>query len=95
MRIAAAVQRVAYYCEFLYMESESPCGKIMLTRAHVLETALAAQQRLYDIDDLWRIVRDADDDKRFELIVGQLIELPPPGEDVLPGFTLPLAKLFA
>ena len=79
MRIAAAGQRVAYYCEFLFVEFETPCGKIMLTRAHDLETELAVQQRLYDIEDLWRIVRDADDDKRFELIEGEIIEMAPTG----------------
>ncbi len=42
---------------------------------------MAIRERLYNIDDLWRIVRDADDDKRFELIEGELIEMPPPGEE--------------
>ncbi len=42
---------------------------------------MAVQQRLYDIDDLWRIACDADDDKRYELIEGELIEMPPPGEE--------------
>lgn len=39
------------------------------------------QQRLYDIDDLWRIVCEADDDKRYELIEGELVEMPTPGEE--------------
>ena len=41
---------------------------------------MAIQERAYDIDDLWRIVRDADDDTRYELIEGELIEMAPPGE---------------
>ena len=41
---------------------------------------MAIQQRLYDIDDLWRIVCEADDDKRYELIEGELVEMPTPGE---------------
>ncbi len=36
-------------------------------------------ERLYDIEDLWQIVRAADDDKRYELIEGELIEMAPPG----------------
>ena len=39
------------------------------------------REGLYDIDDLWRIVCDADDDKRYELIEGELVEMPPPGEE--------------
>ena len=39
------------------------------------------QQRLYDIDDLWRIACEEDDDKRYELIEGELVEMPPPGEE--------------
>ncbi|MDE2749527.1 MAG: Uma2 family endonuclease [Chloroflexota bacterium] len=38
------------------------------------------QQRLYDIDDLWRMVCEADDDKRYELIEGEIIEMAPVGE---------------
>jgi len=37
------------------------------------------QQHLYDIDDLWRMVCEADDDKRYELIEGEIIEMAPPG----------------
>ena len=40
---------------------------------------MVLRQRLYDIDDLWQIVCDADDDKRFELIDGEIIEMSPPG----------------
>ncbi len=40
---------------------------------------MAVQQRLYDIDDLWRIVCDADDGKRYELIEGEIIEMVRPG----------------
>ncbi len=39
------------------------------------------QQRLYDIDDLWRTVCETGDDTRYELIEGELIEMPPPGEE--------------
>ncbi len=39
------------------------------------------QQRLYDIDDLWRLACEADDEKRYELIEGELVEMPPPGEE--------------
>ena len=39
------------------------------------------QQRLYDIDDLWRIVCEAGDDKRYELIEGEIIEMPPVVEE--------------
>ena len=37
------------------------------------------QQRLYDIDDLWRIACEADDDKRYELIEGEIIAMVRPG----------------
>ncbi|MCY3780303.1 MAG: Uma2 family endonuclease [Chloroflexi bacterium] len=40
---------------------------------------MAIQQRLYDIDDLWRIVCEADDDKRYELIEGEIIAMSPTG----------------
>jgi len=42
---------------------------------------MAIQQHLYDIDDLWRMVCEADDDRRYELIEGELVEMPPPGEE--------------
>ncbi|MCY3799598.1 MAG: Uma2 family endonuclease [Chloroflexi bacterium] len=40
---------------------------------------MAIQQRRYDIDDLWRIACEADDDKRYELIEGEIIEMAPTG----------------
>ena len=41
---------------------------------------MAVQQRLYDIDDLWQLVCQADNnDKHFELIDGELFEMSPPG----------------
>ena len=40
---------------------------------------MAVQQRLYDIDDLWQIVCNADDDAHYELIEGEIIEMAPPG----------------
>ena len=40
---------------------------------------MQVKQRVYDIDDLWQIVCDADDDKRYELIEGEIIEMSPPG----------------
>ena len=40
---------------------------------------MEVQQRLYDIDDLWRIVCEADGDKRYELIEGEIIEMVRPG----------------
>ena len=40
---------------------------------------MQVQQRLYDIDDLWRLVCDADDDKRYELIEGEIFDMAPPG----------------
>ena len=42
---------------------------------------MQVQQRLYDIDDLWRLVRDADDDTRYELIEGEIIRMAPTFED--------------
>ena len=40
---------------------------------------MEVKQRLYDIDDLWQIVCDADDDKRYELIEGEIFDMAPPG----------------
>ena len=40
---------------------------------------MEVQQRLYDIDDLWRIVCEADDDKRYELVEGEIIAMSPTG----------------
>ncbi len=40
---------------------------------------MEVQQRLYDIDDLWRTVCETGDDTRYELIEGELIEMSPPG----------------
>ena len=42
---------------------------------------MEVRERLYDIDDLWQIAGDAEDDARYELIEGELIEMPPPGEE--------------
>ncbi|MCY3799599.1 MAG: Uma2 family endonuclease [Chloroflexi bacterium] len=39
------------------------------------------KQRLSDIDDLWRMVCEADNDKRYELIEGEIIEMSPVGEE--------------
>ena len=36
-------------------------------------------ERRYDIEDLWQIVRAADDDKRYELVEGEIIEMAPTG----------------
>ena len=42
---------------------------------------MEVQQRVYDIDDLCQLVCQADNnDKRFELIDGELFEMSPPGE---------------
>lgn len=40
---------------------------------------MAVQQRTYDIDDLWQLVCNADDDRYFELIEGEIVEMSPPG----------------
>ena len=40
---------------------------------------MAVQQRLYDIDDFSRLVSEADDGKRYELIEGEIIEMTRPG----------------
>ena len=40
---------------------------------------MVLRQRVYDIDDLWQLVCDADDDKHYELIEGEIIEMSPPG----------------
>ncbi len=37
------------------------------------------REHLYDIDDLWRLVCDSDDDKHYELIEGEIVEMSPPG----------------
>ena len=37
------------------------------------------KERLYDIDDLWQIVCDADDDTRYELVEGEIFDMAPPG----------------
>ena len=38
-------------------------------------------ERRYDIEDLWQMFCDSNDDKRYELIEGELIEMPSPGEE--------------
>lgn len=40
---------------------------------------MEVRERLYDIDDLWQIACDAEDDARYELIEGELIEMAPVG----------------
>ena len=41
---------------------------------------MVLRQRTYDIDDLWQLVHQADNDAiRYELIDGELIEMSPPG----------------
>ncbi len=40
---------------------------------------MVLRQRTYDIDDLWQLVCDTDDDKHYELIEGEIIEMSPPG----------------
>ncbi len=42
---------------------------------------MEVRERLYDIDDLWRLVCEANDDRRYELIDGEIIEMPPVGEE--------------
>ena len=42
---------------------------------------MAVQQRVYDIDDLWQLVCEVDNNgRRFELIDGELFEMSPTGE---------------
>ena len=42
--------------------------------------AMELRQRLYDVNDLWELAHNPDNDsKRFELIDGELIEMVPPG----------------
>ena len=41
---------------------------------------MIVQQRVFDVDDLWRLVCDSDDDRRYELINGELFEMAPTGE---------------
>lgn len=40
---------------------------------------MAVQQRVYDVDDLWHLVCNADDDRYFELVDGEILEMSPPG----------------
>lgn len=40
---------------------------------------MAVQQRVYDIDNLWQLVCDSDDDTHYELIEGEIIAMAPPG----------------
>ncbi len=40
---------------------------------------MEVRERLYDIDDLWRLVCDSNDDRRYELIEGEIIEMAPVG----------------
>lgn len=42
---------------------------------------MAVQQRVYSVDDFWQFVSEADDDRRFELIEGEIIEMAPPGQE--------------
>ncbi len=43
---------------------------------------MAVQQRVYDIDDLWQLLCQAENaDKHLELINGELFEMSPPGEE--------------
>ena len=42
---------------------------------------MEVRERLIDIDEFWRFICDADDDRRYELIEGEIIEMPPPGEE--------------
>ena len=37
------------------------------------------RERFYDIDDLWEIVCQSEDDTHFELIEGKIFEMSPPG----------------
>jgi len=40
---------------------------------------MAVQQRVYDVDSLWQLVCESDDDTHYELIEGEIIEMAPPG----------------
>ncbi|MCY3834611.1 MAG: Uma2 family endonuclease [Chloroflexi bacterium] len=40
---------------------------------------MAVQQRVYDIDQLWRLVCDSDEDMHYELIEGEIVAMAPPG----------------
>ena len=41
---------------------------------------MEVRERLIDIDEFWRFICDADDDRRYELIEGEIIEMPLPGK---------------
>ena len=45
-----------------------------------MHAPIAVKQRLYDVDSFWQFVCEADDDTRYELIDGEIIAMPPPGE---------------
>ncbi len=55
------------------------CVILGLTETRAGEDMMEVRERLYDIDDLWRLVCDSKDDRRYELIEGEIIEMPPPG----------------
>ncbi len=41
--------------------------------------ALPAQERLYTVEDLWELAHSGED-RFFELIEGEIVEMPPPGD---------------
>lgn len=58
---------------------------------------MAVQQRVYDIEDLWQLVCQAENaDKRYELINGELFEMAPTGEEhgLLAGDIFHFIRLF-
>ena len=43
---------------------------------------MAVQERVYDVDSFWEFVHQPENaDKRLELINGEIIEMPAPGEE--------------
>ena len=42
---------------------------------------MEVRERLIDIDEFWRFICDAGDDRRYELIEGEIVEMAPVGEE--------------
>ncbi len=40
---------------------------------------MVVQQRIYNVDDLWQLVCESNDDTHYELIEGEIVAMAPPG----------------
>ena len=64
------------------LKPEVPRATIGVTLGCALEAEVEVKERVYDVDSFWEFVCQPENvDRHFELINGELVEMPAPGEE--------------